>query len=71
MTKEQMTKWAHEAGAQFDHMTWVERDLAPVFQRFAELVAAHEREQCAKLFPEPHKEYFGRDIQDAIRARST
>jgi hypothetical protein len=29
-----------------------------------------EREQCAKLFPEPHKEYFGRDIQDAIRARS-
>jgi hypothetical protein len=32
---------------------------------------AKEREQCAKLFPEPHKEYFGRDIQDAIRARST
>jgi hypothetical protein len=31
---------------------------------------AKEREQCAKLFPEPHKEYFGRDIQDAIRARS-
>jgi hypothetical protein len=28
-----------------------------------------EREACAKLFPEPHKEYFGRDIQDAIRAR--
>jgi hypothetical protein len=30
-----------------------------------------EREACAKVFPEPHKEYFGRDIQDAIRARST
>jgi hypothetical protein len=37
---------------------------------FAKLVAAHEREACAQLFPEPHKEYFGRDIQDAIRARS-
>jgi hypothetical protein len=28
-----------------------------------------EREACAQLFPQPHKEYFGRDIQDAIRAR--
>ena len=31
---------AREAGAMFDHMTWVERDLAPVFERFAALVAA-------------------------------
>jgi hypothetical protein len=46
MDKEQIIQWAREAGAQFDHMTWVERDLAPVFQRFAELVAAHE---CNKL----------------------
>jgi len=30
-----------------------------------------EREACAQLFPQPHQEYFGRDIQDAIRARST
>jgi hypothetical protein len=29
-----------------------------------------EREACAKLFPQPHMEYFGQDIQDAIRARS-
>jgi hypothetical protein len=29
-----------------------------------------EREACAQLFPQPHQEYFGRDIQDAIRARS-
>jgi hypothetical protein len=47
MTKEQIIQWAHDAGAQFDHMTWVERDLAPVFQRFAELVAAHERNKLA------------------------
>ena len=54
---------AEKAGAKFDHMTWVERDLAPVFQRFAELVAdaeakrihdegmvtvGHMREQVAK-----------------------
>jgi hypothetical protein len=32
---------------------------------------AKEREQCAQLFPQPHQEYFGRDIQDAIRARSS
>jgi hypothetical protein len=42
-----LTEMAHDAGAQFDHMTWVERDLAPVFQRFAELVAAHERNKLA------------------------
>ena len=47
MTKEQIEHWAREAGAQFDHMTWVERDLSPVFQRFAELVAAHERNKLA------------------------
>lgn len=28
-----------------------------------------EREACANLFSQPHMEYFGRDIQDAIRAR--
>ena len=33
-------KLAKEAGAMFDHMTWVERDLAPVFERFAALVRA-------------------------------
>ena len=49
MTREDVIRMAREAGAMFDHMTWVERDLAPVFERFAALVAAHEREECAKL----------------------
>ena len=31
----------------FDHMTWVERDLAPVFERFSALVAAAERNKMA------------------------
>ena len=47
MTREDIIKMAREAGAMFDHMTWVERDLAPVFERFAALVAAAEREKVA------------------------
>ena len=34
-------------------------------ERFAALVM----EECAKLFDQPHKEYFGDEIQEAIRAR--
>lgn len=47
MTRDDIIKMAREAGAMFDHMTWVERDLAPVFERFAELVAAVERNKLA------------------------
>ena len=36
---------AREAGAMFDHMMWIERDLLPVFQRFEALVRADEREE--------------------------
>jgi len=53
MTREDIIRMAREAGAIFDHMTWVERDLAPVFERFAALVAAAEREACAKVCEEP------------------
>lgn len=52
MNREEIIRMAREAGAMFDHITWVERDLAPVFERFAELVAAAEREACAKLCDE-------------------
>lgn len=48
MTRDDIVRMAREAGATFDHMTWVERDLAPVFERFAALVTAAEREACAK-----------------------
>ena len=40
---------AREAGGMFDHMMWLNRDLLPVFERFAELVRADEREACAKV----------------------
>jgi hypothetical protein len=49
MDREEIIRMAREAGAMFDHMTWVERDLAPIFERFAALVAAAEREACARL----------------------
>ena len=49
MNREDIIRMAREAGAMFDHMTWVERDLAPVFERFAALVAAAEREACANV----------------------
>ena len=47
MDREEIIRMARDAGAMFDHMTWVERDLAPVFERFAALVAAAEREKLA------------------------
>jgi len=49
MNRDDIIRMARKAGAMFDHMTWVERDLAPVFERFANLVAAAEREACAKV----------------------
>ena len=47
MTRDDIIAMAREAGAMFDHMSWVERDLAPVFERFAALVAAAERNKIA------------------------
>ncbi len=66
MTRDEITRMARDAGAMFDHMTWVERDLAPVFERFAALVAAAEREACIDLVA-----FYGGpvDLEAAIRAR--
>ena len=71
---------AIQAGAMADHMTWVERDLFPVFERFAKLVAEHEREACAKeadkrlhdytmLTSNPPQSGAAWSIASAIRAR--
>jgi hypothetical protein len=46
---------AREAGAMFEHMMWLERDLAPVFQRFEALVRADERERM-----------YGKDIDTLL-----
>ena len=62
---------AEQAGANFEHIQWVERDLAPLLEHFAELVAAHEREECAKMVDDWEcDEDFVDNIADAIRARS-
>jgi hypothetical protein len=49
MTQDEIIEMARQAGAMFNHMTWVERDLLPVFERFAKLVAEKEREECAEI----------------------
>ena len=68
MTRDDIIKMAREAGAMFDHMTWVERDLAPVFERFAALVASAEREACAEVC-ETFYNHEAKDCAEAIRAR--
>lgn len=50
MTQDEIIEMAREAGGTFgSHIAWVERDLLPVYIRFAKLVAAKEREACAKV----------------------
>jgi len=49
MDTEEIIEMAKQSGAMFDHMTWVERDLLPMFERFAKLVAEKEREACAEI----------------------
>jgi hypothetical protein len=52
MTQDEIIRMAREAGAMFDHISWVERDLAPVFERFATLVAEATKEKAAKVCEE-------------------
>ena len=62
---------AEQSGANFEHIQWVERDLAPLFERFAKLVAAHEREECVKLCQRfSDRMMSAGECADAIRARS-
>ena len=72
MTKEEIIEMAKQSGAMFDHMTWVERDLFPVFERFAKLVAEKEREECAKIsdsYADGLERNYSEIISDKIRAR--
>ena len=70
MTTDDIICMAREAGAMFDHMTWVERDLVPVFERFANLVATAERERIiAANAPEIEKvNVYIKALQDAVAA---
>ena len=68
MKRDDIIKMAKEAGAMFDHMTWVERDLAPVFERFAALVAAAQREKVAAWMMERgYATGHGDSIEDLLQ----
>jgi hypothetical protein len=74
MTKEEIIRMAREAGAK-DYGTGEEGATALMLrdnaiERFAALVAAHEREECAKFCDEQY-EFYGYDhvFAAGIRAR--
>ena len=82
MTREDIIRMAREAvrlpEPQTPQEEAIERALAPIFERFAALVAAHEREACAKACDElkpfgPHlyiQKATAEDCAAAIRART-
>jgi hypothetical protein len=66
MTQDEIIQMARQAG--FIDADWNIRIVLPHLERFANLVAQHEREACAQLCeasPEPD----GFDLADRIRAR--
>ena len=65
MTRDDIIRMAREAGIEFDPR-WGTCSTGNVqLERFAALVAAAEREACAKVA----EEWFARAIAAAIRAR--
>ena len=62
MTRDNIIRMAREAGL-FTH-----KEVQPELERFAKLVAAAEREACAKLC-EAQGEYGWQQYAEAIRAR--
>ena len=73
MTQDEIMELVRQAGGTFgSHIAWVERDLMPVYIRFAHLVAEKEREACAKIADEwavgwPHP---SQSIAEWIRKRT-
>jgi hypothetical protein len=78
MNREDIIRMAREAvrlpEPQTPQEEAIERALAPIFERFAALVAAAEREACAKFIEHDYVRQFERpwrdDLSAAIRARS-
>lgn len=56
------------SGDAFDENAWFEC-FPDQIQRFAELVAAAERESCAKVCESPIATQYGKALANAIRAR--
>ncbi len=68
MTQDEMIELAKQAGWQYAHG---ESGFEPLWE-FAKLVAAKEREECAKVADEYMRDCEGRSfgVGNAIRARS-
>ena len=78
MTKDEIMRLAREAGlavvleehaSEYGNGTF-ENTSYPELERFANLVAEHEREECAKVC-EAQDEYGDEQYAKAIRARGT
>ena len=70
MTRDDIIGWMQEVGAKKSDLTPQTYDgFVDLFQRFAALVAAVEREACAKMFDGEVWAYDYREIAAAIRAR--
>jgi hypothetical protein len=67
MNQEEIIEMARQAGYSVDTFGFEIWDSAE-FNRFAKLIAQHEREACAKVC-EDSVEYAGDTLADAIRAR--
>ncbi len=65
MDRDDIIKMAREAG--FNPVSYTGANLE-LFERFAALVAAHEREACAKVC-ETFYNHEAKDCAEAIRAR--
>ena len=68
MTKDDIIRMAREAG--FVYWEYFPVDYQNKLERFAALVAAQEREACAKVCLEEAPSLDGQLCADAIRARS-
>ena len=67
MTQDEIIEIARQAGGTFgSHIAWVERDLLPVYVRFAHLIAEKEREACWRMAENYDTGY---EAATAIRAR--
>ena len=78
MTQDEVIEMAREAGGSDvggpGWTTWVGTQSTEFLKRFAKLVAAKEREACAKLcetkhFSSPVREFGAKECAIAIRAR--
>jgi len=68
MNQEDIIRMAQEAGFEAAQIDLVRR-FAAVLGDFAAVVAAHEREECAKVCAAADKSTHPADLADSIRAR--